>query len=203
MNNGILAVWNDCAAGYEAEYESWYQSEHLPERVGVPGFIRGRRYAALDAPHQFFTYYEVQSPDVLTSDAYRSRLESPTETTREIMSGVFINMTRAVCRCVYREGRFRGAYAITVSGLKPDTARAMIDAQMALPGTARAEYWQAVSDVSELSAEQRLRGVDQSIDTCLFVEVLRADDLSQGKAALSAGGAASVMTYALLTELEH
>jgi hypothetical protein len=119
------------------------------------------------------------------------------------MSGVFINMTRSVCRCVYREGRFRGAYALTVTGLTREAARSLIDVQMALPGTARAEYWQGVTDVAEQSAEQSLRGTDRTIDTCLFIEVLRASDLAQCKAAVSASGATPVMTYALLTELEN
>ena len=43
---GVLALWMDCAAGGEAEFERWYQTEHLRERVGLPGFWRGRRYAS-------------------------------------------------------------------------------------------------------------------------------------------------------------
>ena len=51
---GILAIWNDCAKGEETNYENWYQNEHLPERLGVPGFIRGRRYENLVDSPKFF-----------------------------------------------------------------------------------------------------------------------------------------------------
>ena len=44
---GILAVWNDCAIEYLLEYEAWYQSEHLPQRLSVSGFYCGRQFEAL------------------------------------------------------------------------------------------------------------------------------------------------------------
>ena len=44
---GVLAIWNDIAPGGDAEFDHWQTSEHIPERVGVPGFLRGRRYTAL------------------------------------------------------------------------------------------------------------------------------------------------------------
>ncbi len=40
-NTGRLAIWNDCATDYQAEFETWYQTEHLGERLSVPGFRRG------------------------------------------------------------------------------------------------------------------------------------------------------------------
>ena len=40
---GILAIFNDCHTGREAEFEAWFQGEHLLERLGVPGFLFGRR----------------------------------------------------------------------------------------------------------------------------------------------------------------
>jgi hypothetical protein len=36
---GILAIFNDCRAGREAEFEAWFQGEHLLERLAVPGFF--------------------------------------------------------------------------------------------------------------------------------------------------------------------
>jgi hypothetical protein len=46
---GILSVWNNIAPDVEDFYKRWYMSEHFPERLGVPGFLRGRRYAAIEA----------------------------------------------------------------------------------------------------------------------------------------------------------
>ncbi len=200
-NDGILAVWNDCAPGHEDEYEAWYQSEHLPERVAVPGFIRGRRYLAISAAYQFFTYYEVDSPKILTSQAYRSRLDSPTEATRKIMSGIFVNMTRSICRCQLRVGQFRGAVALTVNGISESDARSLIDERQNHPAMARAEFWQAVPDTDQQSAEEKLRGSDRRIDSCLFVEALRANDLSRWASEIESAVSLPVMTYTLLAEM--
>ncbi|MGI9425376.1 MAG: hypothetical protein ACR2PA_19445, partial [Hyphomicrobiaceae bacterium] len=79
---GILAIWYDCAAGHEETFEHWYQSEHLIERVSVPGFRYGRRYEGIaDGYRQYFTFYETDRPDVLTSQAYIDRLNDPTPLT--------------------------------------------------------------------------------------------------------------------------
>ena len=68
---GILAIWNDIdPEGYE-HFELWYNREHLQERVAVPGFRFGRRYEVVSGgDRRFFGFYEVDSPDVLTSAAY-------------------------------------------------------------------------------------------------------------------------------------
>ncbi len=79
---GVLAIWHDCADGREAEIEAWYQQEHLIERLGVPGFMYGRRHEALSAMPRYFTSYVAESADILTSRPYLDRLEIPTPLTR-------------------------------------------------------------------------------------------------------------------------
>jgi hypothetical protein len=44
---GILAIFNNVALGREAEFEEWFQHEHLAERIAVPGFLIGRRHEAI------------------------------------------------------------------------------------------------------------------------------------------------------------
>ena len=110
---GILAIFNDCRAGREAEFEAWFQGEHLIERLGVPGFVFGRRHKSVSGAPGYFNFYLVETPDVLTSKPYLERLDHPTPMTRTIMSEVFINMNRTVCRRTVRRGSFRGAFAVT------------------------------------------------------------------------------------------
>src|SRR4029077_4820693 len=107
---GILAIWNDCRAGREAEFEAWFQGEHLMERLAVPGFLLGRRHQAISGGAGHFTFYLVDSPDVLTSRPYLERLDDPTPMTKRIMSEVFLNMNRTVCRRTMRYGGARGAH---------------------------------------------------------------------------------------------
>ncbi|MEM8951842.1 MAG: hypothetical protein AAGA21_00040 [Pseudomonadota bacterium] len=101
---GILAIWNSCAPGREAEYEAWYQTEHLHERLSIVGFRRGRRYEAIALGDGCFTYYESAVPDVLTSEAYLQRINNPTPMTARIMRDAFTDMSRTVCRRAFALG---------------------------------------------------------------------------------------------------
>ena len=41
---GLLMVWADVPADKEEEFNRWYNEEHLPERMAIPGFLGGARY---------------------------------------------------------------------------------------------------------------------------------------------------------------
>lgn len=45
---GVLLVLNDVVEGFEEEFNRWYQQQHVPERLGVPGFNTARRYRAVE-----------------------------------------------------------------------------------------------------------------------------------------------------------
>lgn len=97
----ILAIWNDREDSIADVYERWYLSEHLPERLAVPGFLAARRYEARKGSPRFFTFYDVQSPAVLSSANYLARLASPSPLTREVMAN-FRNMMRTACMSIHR-----------------------------------------------------------------------------------------------------
>lgn len=184
---GILALWQDCVAGQEAELERWYQSEHLAERLGVPGFLRGRRYEAVEAPQQYFTYYETETPEVLVSPPYWERTDNPTPFTQRIMSDVFLKMSRTICRVERRTGAFRGAWAVTakLSGPAAMDGSDLPDRLGASSGVARTELWVAADDIAPPpSDEERLRGGDDRIKACLFVETLRESDAREAMRAI-------------------
>lgn len=175
---GILAIWHDCADGRATEINAWYQSEHLIERLAVPGFLYGRRHEALSAWPRYFTTYVTESVDVLTSRAYLDRLDNPTPLTRTVMSEIFRNMNRTICRRELRVGRFRGAFAVTARfGGPPDMSAisALTDALPEDPGIACAELWRRCEPESggPVAHEERLRGGDRKVEACLVVETLR------------------------------
>ncbi len=176
---GRLALWMDSAPGREAEFERWYQSEHLAERLAVPGFLRGRRHEAVEAGRGYFCNYEVEAPGVLTSEAYRARLGAPTPLTGVIMSEAMRNMSRTICRLDEAQGAFRGAFAVTAELMGPSDAatRETIDALAADPGTARIELWSAdAAAAGPVTDEERLRGGDAKVAGCLLIETLREAD---------------------------
>jgi hypothetical protein len=177
---GILAIFNDCRAGREAEFEAWFQGEHLIERLAVPGFVFGRRHKALSGAPGYFNFYMVETPDVLTSKPYLERLDHPTPMTHTIMSEVFINMNRTVCRRTARRGRFRGAYVVTARfSHAPDEAAlaGALDKFTADTAVAGGEIWIALDPAGmPVSKEEQLRGGDKKITGALIVETLYEKD---------------------------
>src|SRR3954468_21529432 len=109
-NAGILAIWNDCPPGRRAEFEAWYQGEHLPERLAVPGFLFGRRLEAVSGSPRFFTFYVTETPDVLTCAPYIERLNNPTPLTQAVMSGGLKNTSRPLCRRPPEQDVFAGPW---------------------------------------------------------------------------------------------
>jgi hypothetical protein len=177
---GILAIFNDCRPGREAEFEEWFQGEHLLERLAVPGFLFGRRHQAISGASGYFNFYLVESPAVLTSKPYLARLDDPTPMTKKVMSEIFINMNRTVCHRTVRKGGFRGAYAVTVRfNTAPDEGalKATLDALVADPAVAGGEIWIALDPKGmPVSQEEKLRGGDKKIAGCLMIDTLRQAD---------------------------
>jgi len=203
---GILAIFNDCRAGREAEFDAWFQGEHLLERLAVPGFLYGRRHQAISGTTGYFNFYLVDSPDVLTSKPYLERLDNPTPMTKRIMSEVFLNMSRTVCRRTIRRGGFRGAYAVTVrfnDAPNADALAATLDDLVRDPNIAGGEIWIALDPAGmPVATEEKLRGGDKKIKGCLLVDALRQPDAEALGARLSKQfAAADVGVFRMLCEL--
>ena len=179
-DKGILAIFNDCVAGREAEFEQWFQGEHLQERLAVPGFLFGRRHQAISGSCGYFNFYLVESPAVLMSKPYLERLDNPTPLTRKVMSEIFINMNRTICHRTLRLGAFRGAYAVTARfNDAPEMAAltALAETLMKDVGVASCEIWRAIDRAGQpVSMEEKLRGGDKKIEACLMVDTLRQAD---------------------------
>lgn len=110
---GVLAIWNGIAPEAEAEFVSWHVREHIPERVGLPGFLRGRRYVALEGAPRYFNFYETEGVGALTSAAYKARLDAPTEWTRRVVRH-FTDTSRTVCEVAASLGAGEGGWILTL-----------------------------------------------------------------------------------------
>jgi hypothetical protein len=203
---GILTIFNNVAPGREAEFEEWFQHEHLQERLAVPGFLLGRRYEAVSAEPRYFNYYATRSAEVLYSADYRMRLNNPTPMTRMVMSEIFKDMIRTVCRQTFRIGTMRGALAVAARfGERPDenALKATLENLLQDKGIACGEIWSAWS-VGNLppSEEERLRGGDRRMEGCLLVETLRVQDAERMAGMLSTQlPAPTIGVYRLLCEI--
>lgn len=110
---GVVAIWHDLLPEARDEFYEWHNREHMPERAGIPGFLRGRRYIALDAGPTYFNLYEADTVQVLGGQDYLSRLNSPTAWTQQSVQS-YRNVARSICEVTYTSGVGQGAYLLTV-----------------------------------------------------------------------------------------
>lgn len=111
----VVAIWNGIAPEARAEFYAWHIREHMPERVGIPGFRRGRRYIAADGGTrpEFLTLYEVDTMEVLQGADYLGRLNAPTPWTRAT-TAQFRDTSRALARVLESHGPGGGGVALTL-----------------------------------------------------------------------------------------
>ena len=102
----------------------------MPERVGIPGFRRGRRYVAADATThpEFFTLYEADTLPVLQGSDYANRLNAPTPWTRKV-TAQFRDTARGLAQVLESAGPGAGGMLLT---LRFDADAAATDALRAL-----------------------------------------------------------------------
>ena len=130
---GMLLTSMDIDAADEAEFNRWYDREHLEERVAIDGFLEARRYVAHEASltyrsiriavdgsvedryvvtdealPKYLSLYSTETFGVLDSPAYRAALANQTDWSKANIAR-FKNMIRAVARITISRGQGRGA----------------------------------------------------------------------------------------------
>jgi len=96
IGRGVMAVWNDLESGHEAEFDAWYQRQHIPERLRQPGFREARRYLAQRGSPRYCAFYWMDDITALATAPYLERLAQPTRWTQRIMPW-FRDMARSPC----------------------------------------------------------------------------------------------------------
>lgn len=108
LGNGMLITSMDVDPAEEADFNLWYDREHLAERVGIDGFIEARRWIAEDAPTKYFCTYSTETFEALNGPAYQKVLASQTDWSKHHISR-FLNPGRAVGRISISRGQGRGS----------------------------------------------------------------------------------------------
>lgn len=115
LGAGAIIIWNDITPEGRDGFYDWHLNEHIPERLAIPGFLRGSRYiaAAPDTRPEFLTLYEIADAAVATSAPYLGRLEAPTAWTKRATAH-FRNTSRALTRAVASYGPGSGGVVGTL-----------------------------------------------------------------------------------------
>ena len=116
---GMLLTSMNVDAADEAEFNRWYDREHLEERVAIPGFLEARRYVAHQGNPKYLSLYSTETFEVLDSPAYRTALANQTAWSKANIAR-FKDMIRGVARITISRGTGRGA-ALSIIRLRPST----------------------------------------------------------------------------------
>ena len=199
---GALVIWTDIKPEAEEDFNRWYDHQHLEERVGVPGFLNGRRYKAIgDAPAKYLAWYEVESPDVLGSDAYGARQANPTEWTSRIMPE-FLNVTRVPSARIAKSGGGLGCIAASLSFTCADGLADAVSAGLtqlvkkltAHPGIVAAQAWRpSHADAATGTTEAQLRAHEENPP--VWTVIIEATSKAAAQTALSETNVADQISH--------
>jgi hypothetical protein len=169
LGAGAVIVWNDVTEQGRAQFYDWHDKEHIPERLAIPGFRRGRRYINPGHSPEWLTLYEADDIDVVVSPHYLARLNAPTPATTSTLR-YFRNTSRAVCRIVHTAGTSSGGHALAMrvdmAGSQSEAMCAHFGADvfpriLALTGVVACHLYAADQDASHLrTAESDTREFD-------------------------------------------
>lgn len=189
----FVAIWHDIAPEGLATFYDWHDREHMPERLSIPGFLRGRRYRRIAGSGQaFFNLYEVEAFAVLVGPDYLARLNAPTPWTKQAVAH-FRNVTRGLCRVAASAGIGQGGVVATLrivaaaggdAALQGYLAGEAIPGLLAQPGVLGAHLGFTDPDGSRIpTAEKLVRNNPTDIPPwVLLVEGISMEHLRQAMA---------------------
>jgi hypothetical protein len=208
---GVIAIWHNLQNTVRADFYEWHNREHMPERLAVPGFHRGRRYRALEGGPEYFNLYETADVGVLSSAAYLTRLNAPTAWTRRVVPG-FRDVARSLCRVRASLGVGQGGVMLTQRFAVAATERDRVVARLgddllpaitARPGITGAHLCLADETVSAVATvESVARGTPTLVPTWIvLIEGVSAAHVRPGGEWITAGLSGATLTVGLDTAL--
>ena len=195
-----------------SEHDDWHTHEHMPERLSIPGFLRGTRWVATRGEPRYCVLYEVRGLEVLTSEAYLALLNNPTPWTAKTMPS-YRRMTRGLCAVTGSFGLGIGHASMVIrfkpqGGSQASLRKWLVEEALpplpARPGIVGAHLLEGAA-AALMTKEQSIRGADAGVDWALVLtgygeDALRALRQAElGNASLERNGAAGVTdaTYRL------
>ena len=166
----------DVVAEAIPEHDAWHTHEHFPERLSIPGFLRGSRWTSLQGQPRYFVMYEVEQLATLSSEAYLKRLNHPSPWTSKIMPH-YRGMTRGFCSVVASFGFGMGGTALLIrfkpapgaeSSLRSWLLQELLPRFPSRPGLGSAHLFEGAA-TPQMTNEQRIRGADAGVDWALLV----------------------------------
>jgi hypothetical protein len=109
----VMVNWSNVAAEHRSVYYHWHGHEHMVGRLAIPGYRRGRRFAAMSASRDFLVLYEVDDLAVVTGDEYLAKANNPSPLTQSTTRYV-TDSARALARVRLSLGIGQGGFMLTL-----------------------------------------------------------------------------------------
>lgn len=176
LGKAAIAMWWDIAPAHRTEFEDWHSHEHFPERLRIPGFLRGSRWSGTSRTEGSFVMYELDVYETLTSAHYLERLNNPTPWSTKMMPH-HQGMVRSQCRVMESFGGGLGGWMMTVRlSPAPGQADAMHGALKKIlaaipdqPGLTSGHLLKTETPKAAQTKEQKIRGTDAAADWIVLV----------------------------------
>jgi hypothetical protein len=82
--SAVLIVTVEIDPVDDEEFNRWYDEEHVPEKLGEPGFVAARRFKSHDKENTYLVIYELDDPESATKPAYMRK--EPSEWSKSVMA---------------------------------------------------------------------------------------------------------------------
>jgi hypothetical protein len=141
-------VYVDIDATHDKEFNEWYNTEHLPELLAVPGILAAVRYEAVKGGPKYLACYELANVEVLHNPAFTNRPRTLWGQ-RNAPSVIGTNLTRIVGEQIYPDG---------IDMLEGGMAPVLQIGRMSVPAAVKAE-WSAWYDGEGIPGYRKVPGV--------------------------------------------
>ncbi|KVT42562.1 DUF4286 family protein [Burkholderia multivorans] len=152
LPHGQLCVWTDIDPAHEADFNAWYDREHMQERVAIPGFTHARRFRATDrGPRKYLALYVTDTLDVFRGDAYRRAFAQQTAWSLanfERMTGTQRRVGELTIEAGDGEGAHLALFVLPPERIDVAQLRARFDAALREPGVHAARLFRTTPELS-------------------------------------------------------
>jgi hypothetical protein len=124
--HGMLFVASDISAEDEADFNAWYDREHVEERVRMQGVISAARYTSLNGAPKYLSLYWAESIAVFASAAYAHAFQHQTAWSQRILPKM-VAPTRRIGDVTASVGQGSGAFVAVLPLNLPEDQQALSD----------------------------------------------------------------------------
>jgi hypothetical protein len=120
----LIVVMLDKPDSHESEWNAWYDTKHIPNRLAIPGFLNSRRFAKIESTAvgfsnsrepKYLTLYDLETTDVLRAQAYLELKQNETAKASDSFESITLRLPK------FARGVYNQVYPPTGSYKPPNT----------------------------------------------------------------------------------